>query len=385
MRPLRLDVHNGAPVWGGAEIATARLVAGLARRGHDVVLHCNDPEVERRAAGLGAPTRRTHLGGDIALHHALRFAAILRRRRPDALLLGTFRKLWLGALAGRLAGVPRVVARIGLETDVPRNAKYRFVFRRWVDAVAFNADVMRHRFAAVLPDYPGALVTIYTGVPARPGAVQAGAGAALRRSLGIPADAPLVGSVGRLAPQKRYERLVDALDSLPGVHALILGEGPERTALEARARQRGVADRLHVPGRRDDVAPTLAALDVFVLCSDREGMSNAMLEAMAAGVPVVSTDVSGAREALSGGGGLAPHRESARGLPELGDVGDVGEGALPGIILGSPAELAGTLRALLADPERRASMARAGRRVVGERFGEERMLEAWERLLGGEP
>ncbi|MBW3554120.1 MAG: glycosyltransferase, partial [Gemmatimonadetes bacterium] len=165
MKPLRIDAHNGAPVWGGAEIALARIVAGLARRGHDALLHCNDPRVERGAAALGAPTRRTHLGGDVALHHAARFALRLRQRRPDALLLGTFRKLWLGALAGRLARVPRIVARIGLETDMPRNAKYRYVLPRWVDAVAFNADALRVRFAEALPEFHGELVTIHTGIP----------------------------------------------------------------------------------------------------------------------------------------------------------------------------------------------------------------------------
>ena len=382
MRRLRIDAHNGAPVWGGAEIALARIVAGLGRRGHDVLLHCNDPEVERRAAALGAPTRRTHLGGDIALHQAAGFALRLRRRRPDALLLGTFRKLWLGALAGRMAGVPRVVARIGLETDTPRNAKYRFVLRRWVDAVAFNADVMRARFEAALPGFRGELVTIHTGIPAGMAARNEGgggdpadvfrpsraaspreAGRSLRKALGIPPAAPVIGSVGRLASQKRYDRIVRALPSLPAAHALILGEGAERAALEALAADLGVAARLHLPGHADDPAAGLDAMDVFVLCSDREGMSNAMLEALAAGVPVVSTDVSGAREAL------APPDSPYRA---------------PGVVLPSPDALVPTLSALLADDERREAMADAARRVAAERFDEERMLDDWERLLGGD-
>ena len=368
MRPLRIDAHNGAPVWGGAEIALARILAGLARRGHDVLLHCNDPVVEWGAAALGVPVRRTHLGGDIALHHAVRFARRLRRRRPDALLLGTFRKLWPGTLAGRLAGVPRVVARIGLETDVPRNRKYRYVLGRWVDAVAFNADVMRARFAAAMPEFPGQLVTIHTGLrPPRERAASEARG--FRASLGIPDDAQLIGSVGRLASQKRYERLVEALAELPGVHAVIVGEGSERGRLEERARELGVADRLHLPGHRDDVGAALATMDVFVICSDREGMSNAMLEALWAGVPVVSTDVSGAMEAL--------------GRLE-GDLGDVGAPSSPGIVLPEAGLLASTLRGLLAEPDRLRGMGVAARRVAEVRFEEGRMLDAWERLLGGE-
>jgi glycosyltransferase involved in cell wall biosynthesis len=103
-------------------------------------------------------------------------------------------------------------------------------------------------------------------------------------------------------------------------------------------------------------------MDVFVLPSDREGMSNAMLEALAAGVPVVSTDVSGAREALS----------------------PVDEGAAPGVVVGfEPGALEATLRALLPDRARLRAMGEAARRVARVRFDSERMLDEWERVLRG--
>lgn len=358
---LRLAVHNGARVWGGAEIAVARLAAGLAGRGHGVVLYCNDRGIARRAAALGAPARVLPLGGDVALHHALRFATELYRRPPDALLLATFRKLWLGALAGRLASVPRVTARIGLETDVPRNAKYRFVFCHWIDAVAFNAEALRQGFLERLPSFPpDRAVTIHQGVE-RP---ELSGGPALRAETGIPARARVVGSLGRLARQKRYDRLVRALAELPAdVHLLIAGEGEERAALEALARRLGLGARVHLIGHREDVGRVLDVLDVFVLPSEREGLSNAMLEAMAGGVPVVSTDVGGARETL------AP----------------LGEGAAFGIVLRQPEDLAPTLGRLLGDAERRRRMAEAGRAVARVRFAPERMLDAWEALLAGQP
>lgn len=356
---LRIVAHNGAPVWGGAEIATTRLLAGLAGRGHDVRFYANDREVVRRARGAGVHTSRLHLGGDIAVHHAVRFSRELERLSPDALILGTFRKLWLGGMAARLAGVPRVVARIGLETDMPRNAKYRFVFERWIDAIVFNADGMRERFLQRMPGYPGDTVTIQTGV--RPPAVRGGA--SLRAALGIPADAALIGSVGRLVGQKRYDRLIEAVASLPDVHLLVLGEGPERTALESLASERDLAGRFHLPGHRDDVGPALDAMDVFVVPSDREGMSNAMLEALAAGVPVVSTDVSGAREALA-------VRE---------------EGPPPGRVVGfEAAALGAALGELLADRPRLRAMGEAAREVAAVRFDEDRMLAEWEHVLGAE-
>ncbi|NIP79242.1 MAG: glycosyltransferase, partial [Gemmatimonadetes bacterium] len=181
MDPLSIAAHNGAPIRGGAEIALTRLLGGLAGRGHRVRLYANNREVVQRARDAGLTASRLHLGGDIAVHTALRLARELKRRRPDALILGTFRKLWLGAMAARLARVPRVVARIGLETDMPRNAKYRFVFGRWIDVVVFNAEGMRERFLEVMPEFPGETVTIHTGV--RPPAARGGA--SLRATLGI--------------------------------------------------------------------------------------------------------------------------------------------------------------------------------------------------------
>jgi glycosyltransferase involved in cell wall biosynthesis len=367
--PLRIAVHNGAHVWGGAEIATARLVVGLARRGHEPVLYCGDREVARRAAELGAPTTRVRLGGDLALHDAIRFARQLRRQGPQVVLLATFRKLWLGAMAARLAGVPRTVARIGLETDLPRNMKYRVVFQRWIDTVVFTADVMRLRFMATNPAFPGRVVTILTGV----GPLGGGQGDRLRAELGIPPRARLVGSVGRLAEQKRYDRLVRAVSRLPEVHLLVLGDGPERAGLEALATELGMEGRLHLPGHRDDVASALDAMDVFVLCSEREGLSNAMLEALSAGVPVVSTDVSGAREALTpapeaaGGAAVADHLAVAPGR----------------VLAGEPDELMRVLAELLRDEALLAAMGQAARRAAADRFQEERMLDEWESLLRG--
>ncbi|MEJ2503934.1 MAG: glycosyltransferase [Gemmatimonadota bacterium] len=358
-RALRIAAHNGAPDWGGAEIAVVRLLLGLEGRGHAVRIYCNDREVKRRAADAGLLARRERLGGDIAVHHALRFARELRRRQPDVLVLGTFRKLWLGALAARLAGVPRVVARVGLETDMPRNAKYRFVFARWIDAVVFNADGMRRRFLEVMPDFPGETATILTGVraPATRG------GTAFRAMLGIPLGAPLVGSVGRLAEQKRYDRLIPVLRSVPEAHAVVVGEGPERGRLEAAAREAEVAPRLHLPGHQDDVGPALDAMDLFVLTSDREGLSNAMLEALAAGVPVLSTDVSGAREALD----------------------PLDDGNAPGRVVGFGADaIAGAVRELIGDRARLGAMGETARRVARERFAVERMLDRWERILAGD-
>ena len=352
--------HNSARAFGGGEIGTVLLLAGLQRRGHRVRMLFRDQESAARAAPYGIPTGVQRIGGDAMLPDAARLAARLRRERPDAVLLTTFKKVFLAGLAARLAGVPFVVQRVVLQGDTPaRGRRYRLALRRFVDAVVLNAGGMRGAFLEADPHLdPAKVVTILDGVraPARrrePGAV--------RRELGISEDAFVVGSVGRLVRQKRFDRLLRAAALLPRpVHCIVAGEGAAREAVREMAEGLGIADRVHLPGFRADVGDVLDALDVFAVSSDREGMANAMLEAMAFGLPVVSTDVSGAREAL----------DPAEGEPAAGIVTGFGEG-----------ELAEAIGGLMRDPEARRRMGTAARERAEGRFGEERFLDEWERLL----
>ncbi|HYJ79935.1 MAG TPA: glycosyltransferase, partial [Longimicrobiaceae bacterium] len=186
----------------------------------------------------------------------------------------------------------------------------------------------------------------------------------VRAALGIPPSAPVVGTVARLARQKRVDRLLGAVSNLPSsVHCVVAGDGGEREKLAALAGELGIAERVHFLGAREDLGDVLGAMDVFVLSSGSEGMSSAMLEALAAGVPVVSTPVSGTEEALE----------------------PLADGRRPGVVLASfdPAELARTLAGLLADPGRLAGMGAAARERAQERFGVEVMLDRWERVLRG--
>ena len=349
--------HNSSNAFGGGEIGTVLLLAGLQRRGHRVLMLFRDDENAARAAAYGIPTGVQRIGGDAMLPDAARLAARLRRERPDAVILTTFKKVFLSGLGARMAGAPFVVQRIVLQGDTPaRGTRYRLALRRFVDRVVLNADAMRAPFLAGDPALdPSKVVTILDGVRApvrtrEPGAV--------RRELGIPADAVVVGSVARLAGQKRFDRLLRALATLPQpVHCILAGDGPALEPIRMVAQELGMVERVHLAGFRQDVGDVLDAFDVFAVSSDREGLANAMLEAMAFGLPVVSTDVSGAREALDG-------------EPRAGIVTGFNE-----------AELAGAIGGLLRDGDARRRMGEAARARAERLFGEERFLDEWERLL----
>ncbi len=363
-RRLRIAAHNGARKFGGGEKWAMLLLSELQKRGHEVHLFVRDGRMVERARSFDLPASVGRLGGQIMVPQAFGFARQLRRFAPDALLLSTFKKVWLGGMAARLAHVPVVVSRIGLDSDLPRRSwMYRLAYRRWVDAVLVNADGIRGPFLADLPGYPPARVaTVYDGVKIDSAGGGAATRDALRAELGIPDDTLVVGTITRLSIQKRIDRLLAAVALLPGVQVIIAGEGELESEMRAQVAELGLDRRVHFLGFRSDVAGVLSAFDVFALTSDKEGMANAMLESLAAGVPVVSTDVSGAREAL----------------------GSDEHGRIAGLVVDRSAEsVAEGLREVLEDAERRQAMATEARRRADGRFDFERMVDAWEAVLAG--
>jgi glycosyltransferase involved in cell wall biosynthesis len=176
---------------------------------------------------------------------------------------------------------------------------------------------------------------------------------------------PVVAAVGRLAPEKAYDRFLAAaalvLADRPEVTFLVVGDGALRAPLEQQARDLGIADSVRFAGLRDDARALIALADLLVFSSEREGLSIAALEALAAGTPVLAPDVPGMHELLaSGAGAVVPVAE--------------------------PAALAEQITALVSDPERRAEMGGVGRRLIDERFSARAMhaqyLEAYRRLRG---
>jgi glycosyltransferase involved in cell wall biosynthesis len=145
--------------------------------------------------------------------------------------------------------------------------------------------------------------------------------AATRRELGIPGGAVAAVMVGRLEHRKGPLDFVEAAATAatePNLYFGIIGDGPERAQVERIIEERGLAERVRILGRRDDVRRLLGAFDMYVQPSHYEGMSIAMLEALAAGLPMVTTRVSGVDDVLS--------REDDAVQVDIGDVGGLAEG-----------------------------------------------------------
>jgi glycosyltransferase involved in cell wall biosynthesis len=191
--------------------------------------------------------------------------------------------------------------------------------------------------------------------------------AAVRRGLGIPAAAPVVGQVAVFRRQKRLDLWLRAAqriaEEVPDAHFLLVGDGPLRAEVEAEVAALGLAGRVHLPGLQPEVGPYLSAMDLLLISSDFEGLPLVLLEAMALRVAVVATAV----------GGVA------------GAVADGETGVL--VPPGNPGALAEAAIALLRQPARRRAMGEAARRRAEHRFStgrmQEELEEVYDRVLGG--
>jgi glycosyltransferase involved in cell wall biosynthesis len=364
---VKLVAQNGSRGWGGNEKWLCTVAAGLRDRGHEVVVACRaGGPVAAELARRGLPAAHVLPGGYLDAWRGLRFARWLRRERPDALLLTSWKGTGWGAWAARRAGVPRTVVRLGIVREL-RHRRHALPFRRWVDALVVNAPEIREAWTRSAPWFPaGEVHVVFNGIhPAA--APSADATRALRAELGAGPDTLLVAGAGHLARRKGFDLLLDAFAraAVPGSRLAVVGSGPEEEALREQAARLGIADRVCWTGHRGDVPEVLAACDLFVLSSRNEGMANVMLEAMAAGTPVVAADVSGVRDALCAGADGPP----AGWIVPPGD---------PAALAAALAEALAEVRAGGGEAARRAAEAR---RRTRERFGVERMLDEVERVL----
>jgi glycosyltransferase involved in cell wall biosynthesis len=361
--PVRACFLDSIRGWGGGEAWCVATATALVERGHRIVIGCAaGSELEERARATGIETWSSGRPGSVLVGWAL--GRYLRREGIEAVVANVGRDVRTATVACGLSGAA-LLQRRGIARALKRGPLERWIYGSRVRRVVANCEAIR---CALLDgaDFvdPSRFVVIPNAVRVPDEDADPGARFRARAALGLDEDAPVVGVVGRLAPMKGLEDLVDAWPlvrrELPGALLVLAGDGELAGALRERARERGVGDAVRLLGFQRDVGGVLSALDVFALPSVRdEGASNALLEAMAHGLPAVVTDCGG--------------------LPEL--VVDGQTGAVVGV--GDVDALAGALTRILARDGRaaRAEMGRKARERARERYSVDVVTEQWETLL----
>lgn len=304
-RPVRV-VHLIQNLnYGGMERVLHSLARHLPRHGfevHIVVLQY----LGRFAEELeGMVTfRQVPPMGRLSLLHPGHLIATLRQIAPD--IVHSHSGVWLkAARAAHVAGVPVMVhTEHGRPDPVPlADRMIDNIASRMTDRVIAVSEPLARVLQAQVAHDPNQVVVIRNGVDTER-LRQPVDRARLREELGLPVDAAVVGSIGRLEPVKNYPLALRALARMPSPVRLVLaGDGSQRQLLEAEATRLGLGDRVHFLGWRDDAERLYPAFDIFTLTSTSEGTSISLLEAMSSGVCPVVTDVGGNRAVL--GPGLA--------------------------------------------------------------------------------
>jgi L-malate glycosyltransferase len=364
-------IHGLRP--GGAERRLLAVLAGLHPTRFESLIVCTDElgELADDARAIGVEPVLLGRGRRPASRDVLRLARLLRRERAAVVHGWLSMPSAFARTAGAIARVPVRIAAPGgpVETIDPRRA-HRYaraerVLSHVTDAYIANSETVAGSLQGrgisaekivVIPN--GVAVPVLLGEEER---------ARLRAGLGAHADTELIGMTARLDPGfKDHETLLRSVAALAddgrAVQAAIVGDGPGRPGIERLASDLGIADRVTFAGFRDDAARLVGVFDISVLLTYSEGFSNVVLETMAAGVPLVTTDIPANREAIEDG---------AHGM--LVPVRDVGA-------------TVAALRRLLDDEDLAARIGEAARQRARERFSleaqAERTMQLYDDLLG---
>jgi glycosyltransferase involved in cell wall biosynthesis len=345
------------------------------RAGFDVLLVSGPGELVDHAAAEAGVERAV-----IPMHRCIspfadllslfRLWWLLGRCKPSLVEFSTPKAGLLGTLAARLRGVPRRVYMLrGLKLERSTGLKRRILLAAERTAcacahvVVCNSASLRAEAAALELAPAEKLLVLGEGSSIgvdierfSPGSGDSRQANVVRDNFGIPREASVIGFVGRLTRDKGLPELVEAFDRIlaadPSAHLLLVGWfDAAEDVLDAGLRSRILSHpRIHCTGFVNDSAPFYRAMDVMVLPTWREGFPNVVLEASATGIPVVTTNSTGARDAV---------------IPEV-----------TGLLIppGYPEAIYESVIKLLRDPERRRRMGRAARAWVVEHYSEERVL-----------
>lgn len=267
----------------------------------------------------------------------------------------------VGRLAGRLAGVPVVYTEHNLQERYhPLTGRAnRLTWTQQKAVVAVSGEVASSIARTLPKQVPVKIVLNGINVERIAAGATETARKEVRESLALPEDASVVGAVAVFRTQKRFDLWLEAarsiLDRDPNTYFLLVGDGPLRQDLEERTRQLGLEERVRFPGLQHDARPYFAAMDVFLISSEFEGLPLALLEAMSARLPVVTTPAGGIPEVITDECGV---------LVTMGDASAMADACL----------------SLFGDPPRRKALGIAARERVEQGFSVARMARELEAL-----
>ncbi len=302
---MRILFINSIQMFAGGEVWMLNTLRALQQRGHRVWLSCRPgAEVGDRAVEMGIPVKLIPFGSDFGLFNILRLWFFMRRHRIDVVLTNMDKELRIGGVAARLANVPAIIPRRGIDYPLKDRWRYRFAYNILATNIIANSQATKRTLLRRAPWLnPDRVEVIYNGID--PSRFNTPTGRDLRREWGIDDATPLLGFVGQLDERKGIGVLLtafrDIMQAIPTARLVMVGRGPLQEMVESEIKMFGWQDAIVLPGFEDDIASVMQAIDVLLLPSYWEGFGIVLIEAMAAGKPAISTLTSSMPEIVADG------------------------------------------------------------------------------------
>lgn len=354
MRVLHVTTHVNI---GGIGNYILSLAGALKKDGVECIVASSGGNLENEFTGKDIRAERLDIDtkfelGPKVVKSAFGIAGIIKREKIDLVHAHSRVSQVASFLACRITGTPLVTTCHGYFRK-----RLRGILDTWGERVVAISDAVRDHLKNDLGVPDGRIALIYNGVDADK--FKAGCsgdeGKSIKRSLAMAGNGPVIGTIGRLSPVKGQRFLVEAMAAILSKHRdaemVLVGDGPERDALESLAKSLGIEKSVHFVSSVIDTNRMLSIMDVFVFPSVKEGLGIALLEALAAGRACVASDVGGIGDIL---------RRDSCGI------------LVPG---GDPRAISMAVTKLLEDPAGRAAMGERGRKVVREKFSLDVMSE----------
>lgn len=362
-RKLNIVHTESSCGWGGQEIRVLTEAQGLIERGHQVSLICPaEATIYTAAADYGVPAialpiRKKRLPDLLALRRWLAGPG----RAVDLVNTHSSTDSWLTAVAcATLAEAPPIVRTRHVSSPINTGRPTFWLYQKAARHVVVTGEKLKEQLMRVNGFAADSLTSVPTGIDTE--RFQPRAKAAARAALGLPAEALYVGILATLRDWKGHTVLFDALDRLkdryPALRLLVVGDGPYRDRLDTRLATLGLADRVDFVGHRLDAEQWLNAMDVFTLPSwGDEGVSQALMQAMASALPIVTTPVGSLSEVIE-------HERTGLMVPPR-----------------DAEALAAAIARLLDQPELAAGLGQAARALAEQRCGRAIMLDRMEAIF----
>lgn len=360
-QPVRILHTETSMGIGGQEYRVMLEAQGMQKRGHVVVVAAplgSQLSVLAQQRGLQVKTTTSGNRGWMTLVPS--YLQMIKQCEIEVVNTHGSLDSWTASIAGRISSRRPIIIRTRHKsTQVSPSLRHKLLYGRLPHVVTTTGEAVRQELITRNRMRPSRVISIPTGVDLERFQPQS-PDAALRTSLGLGSQGPLVGAVTFLRPEKGMQVFIEAIrllkNTIPTLECLIIGDGEEKLRLSGRIRELGLEDCVHMIGFRQDIPALLTLLDVVVIPSLEEGIPQSLTQALAMERPVVASAVGGVPEVVRDGvtGLLVPPQ--------------------------NPALLSEKIAFILNNPSLGVRMGQAGRRVIQERYSMESMLTQTENL-----